>query len=62
MQPLQTPASDYGALSDSLWLDFTKGLGAPFGVVLMRADGFIQSAQRCKHMLGGAIRQAGRQA
>lgn len=51
--------SDYGACVDSLWIDFTKGLGAPFGAVLAGDDGFIEEARRYKHMLGGAMRQGG---
>ena len=49
----------YGAVADSLWIDFTKGLGAPFGAVLAGSTPFIESARRYKHMLGGAMRQGG---
>lgn len=49
----------YGSLCDTLWLDFTKGLGAPFGAVLAGSNDFIGRARRFKHMLGGAMRQAG---
>lgn len=49
----------YGALADSLWIDFTKGLGAPFGAVLAGSEAFIEAARRYKHMLGGAMRQGG---
>ncbi|MDO9362950.1 MAG: threonine aldolase family protein [Sphingopyxis sp.] len=49
----------YGALADSLWIDFTKGLGSPFGAVLAGSETFIEDARRYKHMLGGAMRQAG---
>lgn len=52
-------ATAYGEIADSLWLDFSKGLGAPFGAVLAGSEGFIARARRCKHMLGGAMRQAG---
>lgn len=52
-------AAAYGALSDSLWVDFTKGLGAPFGAVLAGSSAFVEEARRYKHMLGGAMRQAG---
>lgn len=51
--------ADYGSVSDSLWIDFTKGLGAPFGAVLVGHNEFIEDARRYKHMLGGAMRQAG---
>jgi threonine aldolase len=49
----------YGAIGDSLWIDFTKGLGAPFGAVLAGSQEFTSKARRFKHMLGGAMRQAG---
>ena len=55
------PAS-YGGIADSLWLDFSKGLGAPFGAVLVGDAAFIDAAARYKHMLGGAMRQAGHMA
>lgn len=51
--------AEYGALADSIWIDFTKGLGAPFGAVLAGSRDFIAAARRYKHMLGGAMRQAG---
>jgi threonine aldolase len=50
---------EYGAVADSIWIDFSKGLGAPFGAVLAGAVDFIVEARRYKHMLGGAMRQAG---
>jgi threonine aldolase len=44
---------------DSVWLDFTKGLGAPLGAVLCGSAAFIGEAWRWKQRLGGAMRQAG---
>lgn len=44
---------------DSLWIDFTKGLGAPLGAVLCGSEAFIDAAWRWKQRLGGAMRQAG---
>jgi len=44
---------------DSAWLDFTKGLGAPLGAVLVGTEAFIGQAWRWKQRLGGAMRQAG---
>ncbi|NKC30380.1 threonine aldolase family protein [Falsiroseomonas selenitidurans] len=44
---------------DSVWLDFTKGLGAPLGAVLCGTRDFIDEAWRWKQRLGGAMRQAG---
>ncbi|WP_456315714.1 threonine aldolase family protein [Roseococcus suduntuyensis] len=44
---------------DSVWLDFTKGLGAPLGAVLCGSSEFIGEAWRWKQRLGGSMRQAG---
>lgn len=55
----KTPAADFAAQVDSLWLDFTKGLGAPIGAVLAGSRDFIERARRAKHIFGGAMRQAG---
>ena len=44
---------------DSVWIDFSKGLGAPVGAALAGSKGFIQDAWRWKHQFGGAMRQAG---
>ncbi len=49
----------YGAAAHSIFVDFSKGLGAPFGAVLAGSSEFIEKASRFKHMLGGAMRQAG---
>ena len=53
------PAHQHAAVADSVWVDFTKGLGAPLGAVLCGEVEFIEKARRYKHMLGGALRQAG---
>lgn len=44
---------------DSVWLDFTKGMGAPLGAVLCGSEAFIDQAWRWKQRLGGSLRQAG---
>ena len=44
---------------DSVWIDFSKGLGAPVGAAIAGSRAFIESARRYKHMFGGAMRQAG---
>jgi threonine aldolase len=44
---------------DSVWLDFTKGLGAPLGAVLCGSSAFVDEAWRWKQRLGGSMRQAG---
>jgi threonine aldolase len=54
-----TSAADFAATVDSLWIDFTKGLGAPIGAVLAGSRAFIAEARRYKHVFGGAMRQAG---
>ena len=54
-----TAAADFAATVDSLWIDFTKGLGAPIGAVLAGSRAFIAEARRYKHVFGGAMRQAG---
>ena len=47
------------ARADSVWIDFTKGLGAPIGAVLAGTAAFIAGARRYKQLFGGAMRQAG---
>jgi len=53
------PAADMAAQCDSVWVDFTKGLGAPLGAVLCGSAAFIDTAWRWKQRLGGSMRQAG---
>ncbi|HKI98093.1 MAG TPA: threonine aldolase family protein [bacterium] len=52
-------ARDYAALCDSVWIDLSKGLGCPVGAVIAGSRAFIEEAWRCKHLFGGAMRQAG---
>ncbi len=52
-------ARQFAAPFDSVWIDFTKGLGAPLGAVLAGSQAFINQARRYKHIFGGALRQAG---
>jgi len=52
-------AARWGGGVDSVWIDFTKGLGAPMGAVLAGSRDFIERAWTFKHRLGGAMRQAG---
>jgi threonine aldolase len=54
-----TPARAFGAQADTVWLDLTKGLGAPVGAVLAGSRPFIEEAWVHKQRLGGAMRQAG---
>ena len=51
--------ADMVAGYDSVWLDFTKGLGAPLGAVLAGSADFIDQVWRWKQRLGGSMRQAG---
>ena len=53
------PAARMTAAYDSVWLDFTKGLGAPLGAVLCGSAAFIDAAWRWKQRLGGSLRQGG---
>ena len=53
------PPAEMVAGFDSVWLDFTKGLGAPLGAVLCGSRDFIGQAWRWKQRLGGSMRQAG---
>ncbi len=52
-------AQEMAASFDSVWVDFTKGLGAPLGAVLAGSAEFIDEAWRWKQRLGGSMRQAG---
>lgn len=52
-------AAAYAAHVDSVWIDFTKGLGAPIGAVMAGSKEFIAEARRYKHVFAGAMRQAG---
>jgi len=56
---LGVAASDITANCDTVWLDFTKGLGAPLGAVLCGPAEFIGQAWRWKQRLGGSMRQGG---
>lgn len=53
------PAREMVQGYDSVWLDFTKGLGAPLGAVLAGSSAFIDAAWRWKQRVGGSMRQAG---
>jgi threonine aldolase len=54
-----TPARAFAGPFDSVWLDLTKGLGAPVGAVLAGSRDFIEAAWVFKQRFGGAMRQAG---
>ncbi len=52
-------AARYARDFDSVWIDFSKGLGAPCGAVLAGSAEFCHQAWRQKQALGGAMRQSG---
>ena len=54
-----TPARAFARPFDSVWLDLTKGLGAPVGAVLAGSRAFIEEAWVFKQRFGGSMRQAG---
>lgn len=53
------PAKNYAHLFDSVWVDFSKGLGAPMGAVLAGSTEFIEEAWYYKFQQGGGMHQAG---
>jgi len=52
-------AADFAAPFDTMWLDLSKGLGCPFGAVLLGSKAVIEDAWQWKQRMGGAMRQAG---
>ena len=53
------PTTEWTQGFDTAWIDFSKGLGAPMGAVLVGSAEMIDEAWRYKQMMGGALRQAG---
>jgi len=49
----------YATHFDTLWIDLSKGLGAPVGAVLAGTADFVFEAWQWKQRIGGAMRQAG---
>ena len=52
-------AADFAQDYDSVWIDFSKGLGAPGGALLAGTHTFIREARRWQLRIGGAMRQGG---
>jgi threonine aldolase len=52
-------ADVWAAEADSIWIDFSKGLGAPMGAVLAGSAAFVEEARRVKHQFGAGLRQSG---
>jgi threonine aldolase len=53
------PAKVWSEKMDTVWIDLSKGLGAPVGGVLAGTKEKMEEARRYKHMFGGAMCQAG---
>ena len=51
--------SDYGKLFDSISICLSKGLGAPYGSVIIGSKEFIRQCRRYRKSIGGNVRQAG---
>lgn len=56
------PLAQYASCTDTLSICFSKGLGAPYGSMLMGKRQTIQKARRFRIWLGGGVHQAGMQA
>lgn len=52
-------APRWAAPVDALWIDFSKGLGAPGGAAIAGSAAFLEEANRFKYLYGGAMRQSG---
>jgi len=52
-------AKEIASHVDTVWIDLSKGLGAPVGAVLAGPADFIEKSRLLKHRYGGAMRQAG---
>jgi threonine aldolase len=53
------PAAQHADGFDTVWVDFTKGLGAGVGACMAASADLIEEAWRYKQMWGGSMRQAG---
>ncbi len=49
----------YASAADALTMCFSKGLGAPFGSILMGGKDFIARARRYRKWFGGGLHQSG---
>jgi threonine aldolase len=54
-----TRAAEYGREFDTVTLCLSKGLGCPLGAIIAGSRERMAKARRCKHLFGGAMRQAG---
>ncbi|MFU0791924.1 threonine aldolase family protein [Virgibacillus proomii] len=53
------PLWEYASNVDTLTVCFSKGLGAPFGSMLMGSNSFIESARKVRKQFGGGLHQIG---
>jgi threonine aldolase len=53
------PAAKHADGFDTVWVDFTKGLGTGIGACMAASADLIEQAWRFKQMWGGSMRQAG---
>jgi threonine aldolase len=53
------PAAEYGRRFDTVTLCLSKGMGCPLGALLATSAELAWKARRGKHLMGGAMRQAG---
>lgn len=58
----EIPLSQYAEQVDTLSVCFSKGLGAPFGSILLGKKGVIDEARKHRLWLGSGVHQAGFQA
>lgn len=54
-----TPAAEFAARVDTVWIALSKGLSAPVGSVLCASVEDIARARRIRKILGGGMRQVG---
>lgn len=52
-------AAEFGREFDTVTLCLSKGLGCPLGALIAGSRDLMAGARRCKHLFGGAMRQAG---
>lgn len=55
----QISVAEYSKYFDSVFVDFSKGLGAPVGSILLGSKKFIERAWYYKFQFGGAMHQSG---
>jgi threonine aldolase len=51
--------TEYAECFDSLTMCFTKGLGAPFGSIIVGSKEFVAQSRWVRQMIGGGMRQCG---